>query len=104
MTCRWNRQGWRPTRGSRRWRGALFRENFKALVVALLAAFTLHSHAAEGLVAVNSPHTTAETSNRLVAALQARGLKLFARIDHAAGAATLGKTLRPTEVFIFGNP
>ncbi len=55
-------------------------------------------------MAVNSPHTTAETSNRLVAALQARGLKLFARIDHAAGAATLGKTLRPTEVFIFGNP
>ncbi len=55
-------------------------------------------------MAVNSPHTTAETSNRLVAALQERGLKLFARIDHAAGAATLGKTLRPTEVFIFGNP
>ena len=77
---------------------------FKALVVALLAAFALHSHAADGLVAVKSPHTTAETGSRLVAALQARGLKLFARIDHAAGAATLGKTLRPTEVFIFGNP
>ncbi|MEO7939042.1 MAG: DUF302 domain-containing protein [Burkholderiaceae bacterium] len=77
---------------------------FKALVVALLAAFTLHSHAADGLVAVKSPFTTAETGSRLVAALQARGLKLFARIDHAAGAATLGQTLRPTEVFIFGNP
>lgn len=31
-------------------------------------------------------------------------MKLFARIDHAAGAATVGRTLRPTEVFIFGNP
>ena len=77
---------------------------FKALVVALLAALTLHSHAADGLAAVKSPFTTAETGSRLVAALQARGLKLFARIDHAAGAATLGQTLRPTEVFIFGNP
>ena len=77
---------------------------FKALVVALLAVFTLRSHAADGLVAVKSPHTTAETGSRLATALQARGLKLFARIDHAAGAATLGKTLRPTEVFIFGNP
>jgi hypothetical protein len=36
--------------------------------------------------------------------LQAGRLKLFAHIDHAAGGATLGKTLRPTEVFILDNP
>lgn len=76
----------------------------KALVVAMLAALSLHAQAADGLVAVKSPYSSAETGNRLVAVLQARGLKLFARIDHAAGAATIGKTLRPTEVFIFGNP
>jgi len=29
---------------------------------------------------------------------------VFARIDHAAGAARVGQTLRPTEVLIFGNP
>jgi uncharacterized protein (DUF302 family) len=78
--------------------------HFKALVVALLAAFTLHAHAADGLVAVKSAYSTAETGSRLVAALQARGLKLFARVDHAAGASTIGKSLRPTEVFVFGNP
>ncbi|MEO6747923.1 MAG: DUF302 domain-containing protein [Caldimonas sp.] len=78
--------------------------HFRALVVALLATLTVSAQAADGLVAVKSPMTPAETGNRLVAALQDRGLKLFARIDHAAGAATLGKTLRPTEVFIFGNP
>ena len=78
--------------------------HFKAVVVALLAAFTLHAHAADGLVAVKSAYTTAETGRRLVAALQARGLKLFARVDHAAGAASINKSLRPTEVFIFGNP
>ncbi len=77
---------------------------FKTVVTALFAALTLTAHAADGLVAVKSPHTTAETGSRLVVALQERGLKLFARIDHAAGAASLGKTLRPTEVFIFGNP
>ena len=77
---------------------------FKTFAVALLAALSVHAHAADGLVAVKSTHSTAETGNRLVAALQARGLKLFARIDHAAGAATISQSLRPTEVFIFGNP
>ncbi|MGB3915862.1 DUF302 domain-containing protein [Thiothrix litoralis] len=33
-----------------------------------------------------------------------RGLNVFARIDHAAGAAKIGKTLRPTELLTFGNP
>ena len=33
-----------------------------------------------------------------------RGLTVFARIDHAAGAARIGKTLRPTELLVFGNP
>jgi uncharacterized protein (DUF302 family) len=33
-----------------------------------------------------------------------QGLTVFARIDHAAGAAKIGKTLRPTELLIFGNP
>jgi uncharacterized protein (DUF302 family) len=33
-----------------------------------------------------------------------RGLKVFARIDHAAGAAKIGTTLRPTVLLIFGNP
>ena len=36
--------------------------------------------------------------------MKERGLNVFARIDHAAGAAKVGKTLRPTELLIFGNP
>jgi uncharacterized protein (DUF302 family) len=31
-------------------------------------------------------------------------MTVFARIDHAKGAAGVGKPLRPTEVLIFGNP
>jgi uncharacterized protein (DUF302 family) len=41
--------------------------------------------------------------DRLVAEVQARGLTVFARIDHAAGARDAGLTLRPTELVIFGN-
>jgi uncharacterized protein (DUF302 family) len=42
--------------------------------------------------------------NKFEVLAKERGLNVFARIDHAAGAAKIGKTLRPTEVIIFGNP
>jgi uncharacterized protein (DUF302 family) len=60
--------------------------------------------AADGLVAVKSPHSAKETMNRLEDVVKQRGLIVFARIDHAAGATKVGKSLRPTEVLIFGNP
>jgi uncharacterized protein (DUF302 family) len=41
--------------------------------------------------------------DRLVAEIAAKGLTVFARIDHAAGAAQAGMSLRPTELVIFGN-
>jgi uncharacterized protein (DUF302 family) len=41
--------------------------------------------------------------DRLVAEINARGMTVFARIDHAAGAAEVGLKLRPTELIIFGN-
>lgn len=69
----------------------------------LLALSTLAT-AADGLVAVKSPHTVAATMDRVEALAKQRGLTVFARIDHAAGAAKIGKTLRPTQVIIFGNP
>ncbi|MFZ7128615.1 MAG: DUF302 domain-containing protein [Desulfobacterales bacterium] len=42
--------------------------------------------------------------NRLEKIAKERGLTIFARIDHAAGAQKAGKSLRPTELLIFGNP
>ena len=41
---------------------------------------------------------------RVVAAVTARGISVIARIDHAATAAKVGLSLRPTELLIFGNP
>ncbi|WP_296806096.1 DUF302 domain-containing protein [Thiocapsa sp.] len=57
-----------------------------------------------GLVATTSPHGVAETADRAEAAIAERGLGVFARIDHAAGATKAGLELTPTELLIFGNP
>ena len=60
--------------------------------------------AADGLIAVKSPYNAKDTMDRFEAVLKERGLNVFARINHAAGASKVGKSLRPTEVIIFGNP
>ena len=73
------------------------------LATSMLVA-TAAAAAADGLVAVQSPYPPKETSERLQGVLAGRNLTVFARIDHAAGAARIDKTLRLTEVVIFGNP
>ncbi len=74
-------------------------------VVALaVLSLSLLVHAADGVVEVKSPHSAKDTMNKLEDIVKQRGLTVFARIDHAAGAAKIGKTLRPTELLIFGNP
>ncbi|MCB1928468.1 MAG: DUF302 domain-containing protein [Rhodocyclaceae bacterium] len=62
------------------------------------------AHAADGLIVVESSHPPAATMDRLEAAATAKGMKVFARIDHAAGARSIGSEMRPTELLIFGNP
>ena len=59
--------------------------------------------AAEGLTTVASSFGPKETMDRLEAEIKARGITVFARIDHAAGAAQAGLSLRPTELLVFGN-
>jgi uncharacterized protein (DUF302 family) len=56
------------------------------------------------MIAVKSPYGYKETMDRLERVLKERGMNIFARVDHAAGAVKVGKQLRPTEVLIFGNP
>ncbi|MGA9394828.1 MAG: DUF302 domain-containing protein [Azonexus sp.] len=70
----------------------------------VLVAFLSHANAADGLVAVKSPYGAKATMDKFEIIVKDKGLVVFARIDHAAGAAKIGKTLRPTEVLIFGNP
>ena len=58
---------------------------------------------ADGLITVQSNYAPKETMNRLETAVRAKGFTIFARVDHAAGAAEVGLPLRPTELLIFGN-
>ena len=58
----------------------------------------------DGLVTVASAFPVSETVDRLAAAAEAAGLRVFARVDHAAGAAEAGMQLRPTELILVGNP
>jgi len=60
--------------------------------------------AEDGLVSVASKYAVKDTLVRLEADLKAKGVTVFARIDHAAGAASVAMPLRPTEVLIFGSP
>src|SRR6478752_6481717 len=57
----------------------------------------------EGLTNVPSRFGPKETMDRLETEIRTKGLEVFARIDHAAGAAEVGLKLAPTELIIFGN-
>ncbi|MBV9561899.1 MAG: DUF302 domain-containing protein [Bradyrhizobium sp.] len=57
----------------------------------------------DGLTTIRSSNGPKLTADRLAAEVESKGLTLFARIDHAAGASAAGLELRPTEVLIFGN-
>ena len=58
----------------------------------------------DGLITVASSFSVRETVERLVSFVTSHGLTVFARIDHADGAAKAGLPLRPTELVIFGHP
>ena len=58
----------------------------------------------EGLLVHESPLPVRQTMDRLEAQVRRSGLLVFARVDHAAGAASVGSPLRPTELLIFGHP
>lgn len=60
--------------------------------------------AADGLISHKSGYSVSETVDRFEAVAKGKGMKIFARVNHAAGAKKIGQTLRPTELLIFGNP
>ncbi|TNG00580.1 MAG: DUF302 domain-containing protein [Gammaproteobacteria bacterium] len=51
-----------------------------------------------------SPHSVAETMDKLEAAIKEKGIPIVARVNHAAAAHKADLQLRPTEILIFGNP
>jgi uncharacterized protein (DUF302 family) len=74
------------------------------LAMSCLLLWSASGHSDDGLVDVQSQFSVAETLNRFETAAKDAGLHIFARLDHAKGANTVGQHLRPTELLIFGNP
>lgn len=76
-------------------------------VLALLALASTTVHAKEpspSVTTLPSAHDFATTVERLEQAIADEGLTLLTTIDHAANAANVELELRPTTVFLFGNP
>ena len=74
------------------------------IAVVVILGLVLSAHADDGIISTKSAHSVKATADRLVKALNAKGMNVFVRVDHAAGARKVGKQLRPTELVVFGNP
>jgi uncharacterized protein (DUF302 family) len=72
-------------------------------LIAVVSLWGAQAMAMDGLTTLPSSHGPKDTMDRLEAEVRAKGLTVFARIDHAAGAAAVGLSLRPTELLLFGN-
>jgi uncharacterized protein (DUF302 family) len=57
-----------------------------------------------GIIKFSSPWTFDETVEKIEAVFRAKKIKMFARIDQAAEAKSVGLTLRPTTLLVFGDP
>lgn len=62
------------------------------------------AQAGGNLVTKPSTYSVTETIDRIEKVVTAKGMKIFARIDHGGEAKKVGLDMRPTELLIFGNP
>lgn len=68
-----------------------------------LAAMTLAAPA-HALETLSSPHSVADTMDKLVAAVEGAGAQVVARVNHAASAEDVDMTLPEAQLLVFGNP
>ncbi len=57
-----------------------------------------------GIVSISSQHPVEQTVEKIQQFLEAKGVKLFALVDHSGEAEKVGLHMRPTKLLIFGNP
>ncbi len=92
-----------PTTRTSRGLGLLAISTIVAAAASMLAAAS-PALADDIVIAKKSNASVAETIDRLAAALEAKGVRIFARVDHGAGAKSVDMDLRPSELLIFGSP
>ena len=76
----------------------------KSLLIAGLITMASVTASLADYIDVNSSGTVSETTDRLEAAVTNAGAKVFARVPHSKGAASVDMTLQDAELLIFGNP
>ena len=72
--------------------------------IAMLVVAAAPRSAVEGLVTRPSTYSVDATLDRFEAAAKQRGFIVFARLDHAAAAKSVGLTMPRATVIVFGNP
>jgi uncharacterized protein (DUF302 family) len=80
------------------------RTTMRSIFALILFASLATAQQTDGIVRVRSKSDFTQTVSSLDSAINAANLKIFARVDHAANARGVSMELRPTTVFIFGNP
>lgn len=76
----------------------------KIILSLITVLFLTMTAQAENWIIKDSAHDVSTTADKLVAAVEAAGVKVFARVDHAAGARSIGAELAPMTLVMFGNP
>jgi len=61
-------------------------------------------NANNGIVSTRSNHSVDETLEKLKSMLQAKGIAIFAIVDHSGEAEKVGLKMPPTKLVIFGSP
>lgn len=83
----------------------MFLRYFAAPAIAILfSATALPALAVDGLITKPSAHSVDATIERFEAAVKKRGFMVFARLDHAAAAESVGLKMPRATVIVFGNP
>src|SRR5580658_9107001 len=65
---------------------------------------SMTSYSEYGIIVLRSNHSVDQTVEKLEKMLQAKGVKLFAVVDHSGEAEKAGLSMRPTKLLIFGSP
>jgi len=76
----------------------------KVVCAIFLLCFSFTLQAADAYILQKSPYSVNETLDRLEVVLKKKGITVFARVDHKAGADKVGLNMQPTQLLIFGNP
>ncbi len=76
----------------------------QAIVITILLSTQAYAENSNGMIIIKSNNSVTATIDKLENVLKTKGMTIFKRVNHAAGAEKAGLQLRPTELLIFGNP